>query len=381
MIALVSSSFGDKNGASQSCLDVWAALNSCMGSIHLITSRRPKVPHSIDGIPLQYGNCTIARDSLLRRALKRFGIRKAQRSREHVPKSVRLCIINSLGNHDFFESVSSACQSIKAIIIRESPGHFRPEISNRSLHWALEALSRYEHCIFVSSICRDEWIAHNWRPNRESFYIPNCCREDTVKSLELNSREHVRKSLGMSPNMTVAACVGSVWQRKGQDLLYENAGALRRSIPNLKIYLVGHTDTQWAKEFKRTVLTSEHRSLFHFVGHTQRALDYIYAADIMLLPSRAEAMPRTILEGMALGTPILSSNVDGIPELIENDHSGMLFDIANPHSLVEIFDRYARDPAKAKQMAETARNRYWAEFSRSRQIERYQKALASILKG
>ena len=54
------------------------------------------------------------------------------------------------------------------------------------------------------------------------------------------------------------------------------------------------------------------------------ALKRIASADIIVLPSRTEALPRVILEGMAFKKPIIASDVGGVSELIENNIQGLV---------------------------------------------------------
>ncbi len=64
-------------------------------------------------------------------------------------------------------------------------------------------------------------------------------------------------------------------------------------------------------------------------------MDLLHAADVLAFPSRAEAMPRTILEAMVMKKPIVASDVDGIPELIEDGKTGLLFASGDSQGLLE----------------------------------------------
>ncbi|MEE9215348.1 MAG: glycosyltransferase family 4 protein, partial [Thermodesulfobacteriota bacterium] len=114
-------------------------------------------------------------------------------------------------------------------------------------------------------------------------------------------------------------------------------------------------------------------------GARQDAKEYIYASDLLILPSLAEAMPIVILEAMALKTPVIASNVDGISELIDNDKSGLLFSPLELDSFVEAFTHILSNPSKAMQYSNNAFEKYWSCFSINNQIRKYNEFLKEVL--
>jgi glycosyltransferase involved in cell wall biosynthesis len=109
------------------------------------------------------------------------------------------------------------------------------------------------------------------------------------------------------------------------------------------------------------------------------ALPYIRAADLLLLPSLGEVMPLSILEAMALKTPVLASKVGGIPEVIEAGISGSLFDLENSKDFVKKFLLLKNDSSLRKQLANNAYRRYHSSFSRMNHIKRWKTTLKTIL--
>jgi glycosyltransferase involved in cell wall biosynthesis len=109
-----------------------------------------------------------------------------------------------------------------------------------------------------------------------------------------------------------------------------------------------------------------------FIGHTDQALKWTYAANVLALASRAEAMPLTVLEAMALGTPVVASDVDGIPELIVDGETGVLFPIDQPDRLRNAL---TTDPAALHAMAERAQQRFATGFAWPRYSKRWRDIL------
>jgi len=90
-------------------------------------------------------------------------------------------------------------------------------------------------------------------------------------------------------------------------------------------------------------------------------------------------MPLSILEAMALKTPVLASNVGGIPEMIEDETSGFLFDLKNSTDFVKKFLLLKKDSSLRKQLAKNAYSRYHSSFSRMKHTERWKTTLKTIL--
>lgn len=77
------------------------------------------------------------------------------------------------------------------------------------------------------------------------------------------------------------------------------------------------------------------------LGHVTDARLYLKAADMFLLPSFQEGLPYALLEAGAAGLPTIASNVCGIPEVIQDNINGLLFDPSNTNTLVEALARLA----------------------------------------
>jgi len=253
-----------------------------------------------------------------------------------------------------------------------------------TVDWALEAMTAYSGFIFVSANCQEEWLTIGPLKGKRSYYIPNCCREHLVKDLVSQEHSKVRQRLGIPADKFVVVCVASLQPRKGQDLLVDLFPDLLAACPNLKMYLVGPTSAmapEWAEAQLNKVQSSGFNNNLEYVGSRANAIDFIYAADILILPSRAEAMPRVILEAMALKKPVIASNVDGIPELIEHEKEGLLFSPAQPQGLIDAFKRMVTEPDTRKLFAGRAQKKYWSKFSRAHQIAGYEEVIRAMMPG
>lgn len=120
----------------------------------------------------------------------------------------------------------------------------------------------------------------------------------------------------------------------------------------------------------------------HAIGYQdlEKSMEYIRAADLFVLPSREEALPLTILEAMYLETPIVASDVAGIPDEIENGKSGQLFSHVHPEGLPEAIMRMANEPELRSSCVRAAKARYETHFSRKLYFERWRALVEEFIR-
>jgi glycosyltransferase involved in cell wall biosynthesis len=298
-----------------------------------------------------------------------------------------LAVVNDLGSHDCIRRSRIPSIPSSLLIVNQSPRHFGPPYQAKPLEWAVERMQEYSSFVFVSERCRGEWVALGAAAGKPTFRVPNCCDEDAVERLRRESRADVRSRLGLPSDRLVAVCVATIQYRKGQDIIVDQFPRLAEVAPDLEVHFIGApvpgTDwvlgsVEYATRVRDAARASPYGDRIPFVGAKRNALDYIYAADLLILPARAEAMPLTILEAMALGTPVIASNVDGIPEMIEHGVSGLLFDPAHPKGFVDAMATMAESSATREALASRAHDRYWSQFSRDRVRQGYGRVVDAL---
>jgi len=98
---------------------------------------------------------------------------------------------------------------------------------------------------------------------------------------------------------------------------------------------------------------------------------YYRAADLYLHPAHAENFPLAVLEAMACGTAVVASNAGGIPEMIEDGVSGLLFENGDAQALAAAACTLIRDDVRRQQISDAARIRVLHEFTLSSQVGHY----------
>ena len=372
MLTLIAKNIGQGNGASLSALDVLISLGQIDPHMALIYLYKNNIPKELDGKKILYSQSFISPrsiDGTSRLNLKKMSnfIVKPFLINNLKNLSPRMSLVNSMGSHSLWKPIKEKYNWPGTLIIRESPDLYK----RSSLEDVINRFKFYNYFIFVSDLVRKKWLEFNEIDATRSFYIPNCVWEERVEKISQNSKSNAKKKLFENDNQFIAICTGEVKYRKGQDLIIENLKLICEVIPNFKLIILGRQNQAFVVELKSSLKKLDLEKKVEFVSHQPNAMEYIYAADVLLQPSRSEALPRTILEAMALKTPIIASDVDGIPELVEDNTSAILFSLSNIDKMIEgIHSFYSNDSFRA-QITENAHKRYWDYFSRQNHIKKY----------
>jgi len=372
VLTLVAKNIGQGNGASLSALDVLISLGQIDPEMALIYLYKNDIPNELDGKKVLYSQSYLSPRSI--DGTSKFNLKKVSNivvkpflMNKLKNISPRMSFVNSMGSHSLWKPIKEKYNWSGTLIVRESPDLYK----SSSIESILNRFNYYDYFIFVSDLVRNKWLKFSEIDATKSFYIPNCVWEERVKKISRNSKSNTKKKLFENDNQFIAICTGEVKYRKGQDLIIENLKLICDLIPNFKLIILGRQNQAFVVELKSSLKKLDLDKKVEFVSHQPNAMEYIYAADALLQPSRSEALPRTILEAMALKTPIIASDVDGIPELVEDNTSAILFSLSNIDKMIEgIHSVYSNDSFRV-QITENAHKRYWDYFSRENHIKKY----------
>ena len=148
-----------------------------------------------------------------------------------------------------------------------------------------------------------------------------------------------------------------------------------RKTVRAKLLLVG--DGPEHLRVERMVKKLEISDCVFFLGNQEYVEDILPLADVFLLPSLHESFGLSLLEAMAVGVPVVATNVGGPKEVVVEGESGFLRDPEDVESMSEAATRILSDPDLARSMGEAGIRRAREEFHVDRIIPRYLKAYES----
>jgi glycosyltransferase involved in cell wall biosynthesis len=178
--------------------------------------------------------------------------------------------------------------------------------------------------------------------------------------------ERVRCELALSDGFVIG-CVAQLYETKGQSYLITALAELIDRIPDAKLLIVGGTD--------RTRLEAQARKLgvfdrVVFAGHRRDVPACLRAMNVVVHPSLSEAFSQVVIEAMASGTPLVSTDVGGAREVIEDGETGLLVPPADVAAIVTAVLRLHGDGRLRMRLSQAGRLSVTSRFTVDRMVER-----------
>ena len=176
------------------------------------------------------------------------------------------------------------------------------------------------------------------------------------------------------------AFAGWLVPAKGVHVLIDAFERTTHQVSDVRLEIVGESDDEeYKQELRNVVGWQEIGERVSFHGWRDDVLDALDAADVYVMPSFTEGVPRSIVEAMALGKPVIATRVGGIPELLEDGELGMLVPPDDAAALATAMIAIASDRDYRKRLSakgiEAARGKY-AFQSHLAQLEEHLDALS-----
>jgi L-malate glycosyltransferase len=182
------------------------------------------------------------------------------------------------------------------------------------------------------------------------------------------SREEVRRELGLSDNEAMILHSSNLRPLKRIDLLLETVGRVRLRDSFKLVILAGGSFEPFIKDVERLKLQGR-VVVREKVNDIE---DYLQAADLGLFTSETESFCLSILEAMYFGCPSVARHVGGIPEVVEENTSGLLVPSDDPGALARAVESLIQEPKRRTTMGLAARKRASERFSAEVIVPRYE---------
>ncbi|MFM6832752.1 MAG: glycosyltransferase [Novosphingobium sp.] len=244
--------------------------------------------------------------------------------------------------------------------------YFKP-VRNHAQARAFAAFNIAYRVIQVADFTRKAWLPIALRDNFELVRhgIPPrplaCAGEDW-------SRESARAELGLEPGDLCIVLMGSISARKGQMDIIQALGMLETAkVAKIRVKIAGAiVEPGYGKKMAAALagLSPATQSRIDLVGRISDTSLYYSAADVLVCCSRQESAPLAIVEAMQFGVPVVTTPVDGIPELVEFGGNSLAYKPGDVAALASILDNLAssldclpRLRTRSLELAQHANNR------------------------
>ncbi len=199
--------------------------------------------------------------------------------------------------------------------------------------------------------------------------------DDFLKSYDGNSK---RRELGISDDAILIGSVARLAPEKGHIFCLEAFRMLADKFPKVILLVVGGGPLRRDVEAKIDGLGLNNNVVM--TGHRGDVLEIFASLDISLHTSMWEGLPRTIIEAMFMGKPIIATKVGGIPELIEDGITGILIQPNDKEALVSAVATLINDKSLAKRFGDTARVHAKEKFGLGTMIKNMTDLYSALIK-
>ena len=218
-------------------------------------------------------------------------------------------------------------------------------------------------CLLVMN-GEDEAIARKYRFCRTIHRIPGMGL-DLQKLVPKKSGAEIRRNLEIGPKEKMLLCVGEFSRRKNQFRLLQGFA----SLPTEGVRLVFAGEGNRLEACRRFAAGKQLGNRVLFLGERTDVPSLLEACDGLVTASRSEGLPFSVMEALAMGKPVVASEVKGHRELVENGKTGLLFRLETEQEPAETLTRFLRTPAEHWQKAdmtpwllETVQGQVMAEY-------------------
>lgn len=247
---------------------------------------------------------------------------------------------------------------------------------------------------------RADWLIANshWSANTFLAFRKNHQKISVIyNSLDLqefsgdeDSGTSFRSRFGIPQNSFLVGVIGRISADKGHHILLQAVAKIQRENPDICVVIIGalHNtancrylcDKDFISRLRRMISNFGMERQVFFIEEKTDIVSAYRALDVLAAPTFAESFGRTVIEAMAVNKPVIASRVGGIPEIVEDGLTGILFDSGNTEQLSEALKRLIREPAMAGEMGRKGRERVERKFSCGDNIEKTQRIYLNLLK-
>jgi glycosyltransferase involved in cell wall biosynthesis len=137
------------------------------------------------------------------------------------------------------------------------------------------------------------------------------------------------------------------------------------------LFLAGDDTGEWAAEMKKMVLGRGLENRVVFLGFKKNVPRLLAGMDILLAPSRREALSISIIEALSMGLPVIGTRTGGIPEVVRHGENGLLVEKENRETLLKAISYLAAHPEVCHAYGFKGRQFFLQQFTAEKMVDHH----------
>ena len=194
--------------------------------------------------------------------------------------------------------------------------------------------------------------------------------------------DQIKKDIKYKPNQIIILMVSRMLYHKGIAELAECSKRVKEVKPDVRFLLVGPLDPSNPAHIPLEVIEKWQKgNKIEYIGRRSDIRELIGLSDIIVLPSYyREGKPKFLLEAASMGKPIITTDVPGCRDIVENGENGILVPIKNVESLFKAVIKLINNSELRRKMGEKSRKRAEEEFDEKIVINQTLKTYRRLIK-
>ena len=266
---------------------------------------------------------------------------------------------------------------VKIVTERAGPGARNGRLGYRVYLKAEDLLTRFADWSVANSQAGREYLIERGIDPSRIRVIYNGINLSRLTSNN-ESVEQVRRRLDLPPDGKVVGMMARLFPVKNHATFLKAASLVNQVIPDTRFALVGDGPLRSQLEDMSQELGLAPKVIFF--GEQRDVGTYLSAFDIATLTSETEGCSNALLEAMALGKPVVATDVGGNREVVRHSETGFLVPRGNPEALAEAIVALVQDPDTALAMGQRAKEWVVTQFSLAKMVHEYQSLYEETLR-
>ncbi len=220
-----------------------------------------------------------------------------------------------------------------------------------------------KNVVFQNNDDLELYVNKKLLPSQKAILIKGSGVDIDYFSLQQVSQEcqqEYKRQLGIPQDNIVVLMVARAIVHKGVKEYYAMAQNIKHKIHNVSFLYVGDTDKGNITAITHEFLQNKN---VQWLGSRKDVREIIAIADIFVLPSYREGIPRTLLEAASMSKAIVTTNTIGCKEVVVHDYNGFLVPTQDINKLQEYTEKLIKNPSLCTEMGENGRKKVINEFS------------------
>jgi glycosyltransferase involved in cell wall biosynthesis len=267
------------------------------------------------------------------------------------------------------------------IIIYMPHGHIFYGYANCPVTYLFIILERFAakfttRVVTITNIEKQEFIKRRIGTEDKFVTIHNGLDLKNYQAIDVNGLLALKDNLQIQPGISVISVISRLEPVKGIDIFIRALVGVNKVFPSFLALIVG--DGSLKEQLKTLSKDLNLDSKILFLGFLKNVRDIIYLSDLVVNPARNEGLGLAIIEAGALGKTVVATRVGGVPEVVEDNKTGILVESKNPESLALGIIRVLQNKEFAQGLGQKAKEKVSKEFSQDKMISEFEKLYLSL---